>query len=82
MQSRVKFHSYQSYRSEFNFKVTIKPPFGGADDLIQFAEIVLPHVDESLSKKIRGIVEEIDDPFRINCSLSMLCIYGNGLNLL
>ena len=45
--------------------------------MIQFAEIVLPHVDKPISDKVKEIIAQIDDPFRIYFSISMLCTHGN-----
>ena len=44
--------------------------------MIQYAELVLPHVDEPLSSQIKDIIHAIEEPYRIHTSLSMLCTYG------
>ena len=50
--------------------------------MVQFAELVLPHVDKPISEKVKEIIAEIDDPFRIYFSLSMLCTHGDILSAL
>ena len=55
----------------------IKPPVGINDDKVQYAEIVIPHRDFKIKDKIRQIIEEIDDPYRIFFSFSMICLHGN-----
>ena len=62
-------------------KVNIKPPFGKGEDQIQTCELVLPDPRKSIFDQIKAIVTNIDDPFRIYCSLAMLCTHGKLLKL-
>ena len=60
-------------------KVLIRKPFGNNQDKVQVAEIVIPHDGFQISKMVREILQEIDDPYRIYFSLSMLCLYGEKM---
>ena len=54
----------------------IRKPFGKGEDMVQRAEVVIPHTGFKVANKIKQIVMEIDDPFRIFFSFSMICLYG------
>ena len=59
------------------YKVSIKSPFGRGQDMVQYAELVLPHISETIFEKVSAILKKIGDPFRIYFSLSMLCTHGD-----
>ena len=44
--------------------------------MVQVAEVVIPHSNFKICDKIKEVVEEIDDPYRIYFSFSMICTYG------
>ena len=45
--------------------------------MVQTCELVLPCIDSSIAEKIKEIINNLDDPYKIYFSLSMLCVSGN-----